>query len=398
MKPLASNNFLSKIIKRWKPDQTKPKKSKVREWWDAILFAVIAATLIRWLIMEPYVIPTPSMENSLLVGDFLFVSKFHYGTRTTSTPLQVPLSHQKIWFTNIPSYLEWIKLPNYRLPGLSSVKNGDIVVFNVPGIEENNFENPDPSTWVDPPVDLKTNYVKRCIAIAGDSLLIRNKKIFINNKEMQDPAGLQYSYLLTCTDMLKDRVMEKLEIGKEDIKSAGWIDKSYVYNVCLTEDKVNNIKSQKLPYIKSLATNVLEETTTVFPHFHSEHQDKYYLDWTDENFGPLWIPKKGVTIPINDSTLELYGKTIVKYDLNNNAKIDDGKLYLDDKIVSEYTFKQNYYFMMGDNRTNSLDSRFWGFVPADHIVGKALFIWMSTDKDAGLLYKIRWQRLFSRIK
>lgn len=149
--------------KKKKQEEAKP-KSKVREWWDAILFAVVAATLIRWLIMEAYTIPTPSMENSLLVGDFLFVSKFHYGTRTPKTPLQIPLTHQKIWFTEIPSYAEWIQLPQYRLPGISSVKQGDVVVFNVPGMLENNWGLPQ-SQWKKYPVDLKTNYIKRCISV-----------------------------------------------------------------------------------------------------------------------------------------------------------------------------------------------------------------------------------------
>ena len=151
-----------------KKEEKQRKKSALREWWDAVLFAVVAATLIRWLIMEAYTIPTPSMENSLLVGDFLFVSKFHYGTRTPRTPLQIPLTHQKIWFTNIPSYLDWIELPTYRLPGITSVKNNDVVVFNVPRVQENNYGNYDSSTWEYYPVDLKTNYIKRCVAIGGD--------------------------------------------------------------------------------------------------------------------------------------------------------------------------------------------------------------------------------------
>ncbi len=151
-----------------KKNDTKP-KSKLREWVDAVAFAVVAATLIRWLIMEAYTIPTPSMENSLLVGDFLFVSKFHYGTRTPATPLQMPLTHQKIWFTNIPSYTDAIQLPQYRLPGFTSVKRNDVVVFNVPGIEENNLYTPK-SQWIDYPVDLKTNYIKRCVAIGGDTI------------------------------------------------------------------------------------------------------------------------------------------------------------------------------------------------------------------------------------
>ena len=161
-------------------EEKQEKKSPIREWWDAILFAVVAATLIRWLIMEAYTIPTPSMENSLLVGDFLFVSKFHYGTRTPRTPLQLPLTHQKIWFTEIPSYVPWIQLPTFRLPGITSVKNNDVVVFNVPRIEENNYGIYDRSTWKDYPIDLKTNYIKRCVAIGGDVLEIKNKQLFIN--------------------------------------------------------------------------------------------------------------------------------------------------------------------------------------------------------------------------
>src|SRR5688572_21976927 len=173
------------------PEKKKP-KGKIREWWDAILFAVVAATLIRWLIMEAYTIPTPSMENSLLVGDFLFVSKFHYGTRTTSTPLQIPLTHQKIWFTNIPSYLEWIKLPQYRLPGFTEIKREDVVVFNVPGISENNFEEPDRTQWIDYPVDLKTNYIKRCVGIPGDVLEIKNREVYANGKALNKPPQMQF--------------------------------------------------------------------------------------------------------------------------------------------------------------------------------------------------------------
>src|SRR4051812_42191438 len=170
-------------LKFWSKDTSKKEadkpKSKTREWWDAILFAVVAATLIRWLIMEAYTIPTPSMENSLLVGDFLFVSKFHYGTRTTTTPLQVPLTHQKIWFTEIPSYIDAVKLPQYRLPGLTKIKNDDVVVFNVPPKELNEGK--------DYPVDLKTNYIKRCVAIAGDTLKIINRQVFINGKPEKNP-------------------------------------------------------------------------------------------------------------------------------------------------------------------------------------------------------------------
>lgn len=368
-------------------------KTKIREWWDAILFAVIAATLIRWLIMEAYTIPTPSMENTLLVGDFLFVSKFHYGTRTTTTPLQVPLTHQKIWFTNIPSYLEWIKLPQYRLPGLSHIKRNDIVVFNVPpkGLNEG----------IDYPVDLKTNYIKRCVAVAGDILEIKNKQVYTNGEAEENPPQMQYSYLVISDGPINERNFAKLDIGPEDYTVYGrQEDGKFVYLMWLTNEKVEEIK--KLPYIKSIEEEKKTDEDGVIPYSPyygwSGGQGAKYSNWSADNFGPLWIPKAGATIPINDSTLTYYGATIRMYDHNKDVKIEGGKLIIDGKEVSEYTFKQDYYFMMGDNRHNSLDSRFWGFVPEDHVVGKAFFIWLSIDKNAGLLNKIRWRRFFNLIR
>jgi signal peptidase I len=381
--------------------ESKPQqKSKTREWWDAILFAVIAATLIRWLIMEPYVIPTSSMENTLLVGDFLFVSKFHYGTRTTSTPLQVPLTHQKIWFTNLPSYVEWIKVPNYRLPGISELKVGDVVVFNVPGIEENNYQNGIRSTWIDYPVDLKTNYVKRCVGGPGDLFEIRDNIIHLNGQAIPNPPDVQFAYTLQCKEELNERTLTNLRIGSEDIKARGWTGSNFTYIVCLTDEKAEHIKSRKNPSVLALIANPLDEEEKVFPHFHGGAgvQGKYNTGWNSHNFGALWIPKKGSTIAVNDSTLELYGRTIKELDHNDDVIIENGKLTIDGKEIKEYTFNQDYYFMMGDNRDNSLDSRFWGFVPADHIVGKPLFIWLSTNKDGTFFDKIRWGRLFNLIE
>ncbi|NBP69877.1 MAG: signal peptidase I, partial [Cytophagia bacterium] len=200
----------------WKKNKEEKKevqpKSKLREWVDAIAFAVVAATLIRWLIMEAYTIPTPSMEKSLLVGDFLFVSKFHYGTRTPKTPLQLPLTHQKIWFTDIPSYSKAIQLPQYRLPGISSVKRNDVVVFNVPGIEENNLYLPK-SKWIDYPVDLKTNYIKRCVAIAGDTLQIKDHEVYINNTLSEQEPGMQHDYSVYAKSQINDRILEKFDIN-----------------------------------------------------------------------------------------------------------------------------------------------------------------------------------------
>lgn len=389
---------LNTVLGRLRRGHTeKKKKTKVREWWESILFAVVAATLIRWLVVEPYVIPTPSMEGSLLVGDYLFVSKFHYGTRTTSTPLQIPLSHQKIWFTDVPSYVEWIRLPNYRLPGISTITNGDIVVFNVPGLEENNWGNPDRRSWIDPPVDLKSNYVKRCVGIPGDTLMIRSNTIFVNGRAMALPAEAQFSYVMRCRDKLRQRVLDELKITGQDIKQSGWAGEEFVYLVCLTKNKLDLIKAKAPPVILEISEAEPDRDSVLFPYYNNEPGEHFH-QWTEADFGPLWIPRQGATIAINDSTLALYGRTIVEYDHNDNAEIRGASLYVDGVRRTDYTFKQDYYFMVGDNRHNSLDSRFWGFVPADHIVGKPLFIWMSMDAEASLIDKVRWGRLFRRIE
>ncbi len=376
-----------------KDEAEKKPKSAVREWWDAILFAVVAATLIRWLIMEAYPIPTPSMENSMLVGDFLFVSKFHYGTRTPRTPLQVPLTHQKIWFTNIPSYSDWIQLPSYRLPGFTHVKRNDVVVFNVPRIEENNYGNYNPNSWIDYPVDLKTNYIKRCVAEAGDVFEIRNRQIFINGTPFENPEGLRYQYLIESTNDINNRNIEKFGLDGDDFAYKGrWnADKpdAVYYTMFLTEKQKALVQAE--PYIKSV---ILYESGEA-PRFPFS---KYTESWTGNDYGPLTIPKEGMTIAINDSTLSIYGTTISDYDGNKNVEIKEGTLTIDGKEVTEYTFNQNYYFMMGDNRDNSLDSRYWGFVPEDHVVGKGFFIWLSIDKYGSFLDKIRWNRFFKPVK
>ncbi len=376
-----------------KEEENKPPKSKLREWGDAILFAVVAATLIRWLIMEAFTIPTPSMEKSLLVGDFLFVSKFHYGTRTPKTPLQVPLTHQKIWLTNIPSYLDWIQLPQFRLPGFTHIKRNDVVVFNVPGIEENNFEEFDKNKWIDYPVDLKTNYIKRCVAVPGDVIEIRNQQIFINGEKGANPEKMQFSYVVHSKTQLSDRVLDNLGIdngsGYPDINERGAFQLFY-----LTQEEKD--KLVELPFVLNIrpykAYNQGEWEGNIFP------QDRELFPWNGDWYGPLKIPKEGATININKETLATYGKVITLYDHNDDAVIQDGKLLIDGTEVKQYTFKQDYYFMMGDNRHNSLDSRYWGFVPADHIVGKGFFIWLSLDADESFFSKIRWRRFFNLIE
>jgi signal peptidase I len=359
-------------------------KDTVSEWSEAIGFAVIAATLIRWLIMEAYTIPTPSMENSLLVGDFLFVSKFHYGTRTPITPIQVPLTHQKIWFTNIPSYIKTVELPSYRLPGISHVKREDVVVFNIPP----RFLNDN----VDYPVDLKTNYIKRCVGIPGDVLEIKNKQVYINGAALRNAEKMRYAYSVITKEEINEKNLEKLEIDPDDIhQGANHVAPNRVeYVFFLDTAKVAELRH--VPYIVSVEPRPAKTIpNTMNPTF--THGDK----WTEDNFGPITIPKEGMTISVNDSTLAVYGQTIQLYDHNKDARIEGGKLYIDGKEMTEYTFKQNYYFMMGDNRHDSLDSRFWGFVPEDHVVGKAFFIWLSIDKYAGFVHKIRWSRFFNLI-
>jgi signal peptidase I len=370
--------------KFWKKKEKTEEKKKgpVREWVDAIVFAVVAATLIRWLIMEAYTIPTPSMENSLLVGDFLFVSKFHYGTRTPRTPIQMPLTHQKIWFTNIPSYSDAIQLPSYRLPGISRIKREDVVVFNVPPKFLNDNK--------DYPIDLKTNYIKRCVGIAGDVLEIRDGQVRVNGNDLKNPEQMQRPYRVYAKDQINERNLDKLEIDPDDYVLRGRDDKSVYYEMWLTQEKADQLKA--LPYIISatLDDKGKQPEYNIYP-------SSKYTPWNGDNFGPLTIPAEGMTIEVNDSTMAIYGETIKLYEHNDSVVIQEGKLTLDGKEVSQYTFKQNYYFMMGDNRGNSLDSRYWGFVPEDHIVGKAFFIWLSLDKHAGFFNKIRWSRFFHLI-
>lgn len=364
------------------------KKGVVREWADAIVFAVIAATIIRWLLLEAFTIPTPSMEKSLLVGDFLFVSKIHYGARTPKTPLQVPLTHQKVWGTEIPSYVDWIQLPQFRLPGFSSVDNNDVVVFNYPNEYPGN-----PRGEAQYPVDLRTNYIKRCIGIPGDSLKIVNKVVYVNGEELPFPEHMETSYSVESNDVINQRVFEKLDIT--DVRQGSRAGSAGVlYNVHAEQEKIDKLKSYD--FIKSVDEIVYEEgqSAGVFPN------DRNF-DWSLDNFGSVYIPQEGDKIKLDSISLPLYEKIITIHEGNENARVEDGKLYIDDNAVSEYTFKQNYYFMMGDNRHNSQDSRIWGFVPEDHILGKALLIWWSvappTAENNNIFSRVRWSRIFKLI-
>jgi signal peptidase I len=368
---------------KWNPFRKKKesiKKTKWQEWRDSVVFAVVVAALFRWSLVEAFVIPTPSMENSLLVGDFLFVSKFHYGARTPRTPLQIPLTHQKIWGTEIPSYLTWIQLPSYRLPGLRSVKRGEPVVFNVP------------KDLLDPterPVDLKTYLVKRCVAIPGDQFEIRDRQIFINGQPMVNPEGMKWAYRVYAKDEIHQRNLNRFGLDRDDYFFEGRTqDGKALYMMYLTQKQVIELKSSS--FIESVEEQERGEGDGIFP-------VAKQMEWTANKYGPLMIPAKGMKMTVNKEMLSVYGEIIRLYEGNKNVTIANDALQIDGKTITDYTFQQDYYFMMGDNRDNSLDSRYWGFVPQDHILGKPLFIWLSIDHQADILHKIRWERLFTLI-
>jgi signal peptidase I len=368
----------------------KKQKSAFREWLDSVAFAVVAATLIRFFVFEAYTIPTPSMESSLMVGDFLFVSKLHYGVRTPKTPLQLPLTHQKIWFTDIPSYLRWLDLPIFRLPGFSSVKQGDAVVFNVPNFEEDG----------DAPVDLRTFYVKRCVATPGDVLEVRDQQVIVNGKAMENPVRLQHPIFMKTKENLEEKFFEEYGIRNSpeaSYDSADWLplaepdSQNVLWGYKLNTSKAMMEEIQALPFKKSFDVNLFKDPKGVtfidiFPH------DTTLFKWNRDFYGPLKVPAKGLTVPLTP----LYSEAIQKYEGNKNVVVNGYQITIDGKAITSYTFKQDYYFMMGDNRHNSADSRFWGFVPSDHIVGKAFFVWMSIDPNKPLISwnKIRWNRIF----
>jgi len=344
-------------------------KTPYQEWRDAIVFAVFTATFIRWAFLEAFTIPTSSMEKSLLVGDFLFVSKLHYGPRTPQTPLQLPLTHQKIWGTQIPSYVDWIQLPQFRVPGCSEVERMDPVVFNYP-IE---FQYP---------TDLKTFYIKRCIGLPGDALEIINSNVYINKELIENPSKTQFKYLLSTSNFINDRVFKR-----HDITEAHQVRGGYVVD---TQPEIAE-KFEKYEFINEVIPLRLEKgepELDIYP-------DSDMFNWNKDFYGPIEIPAKGMTIELSSENIQKYHSVIALYEGHDDVKVDAEKLSINGREIGEYTFTQDYYFMMGDNRHNSYDSSYWGFVPANHIVGKAVFIWLSLDYQADFLNRVRWGRIFN---
>lgn len=417
-------------------------KSAAREWIDALIFAVAAAFIFRTFLFEFYKIPTSSMESSLMVGDFLAVDKIAYGGRIPETMMAIPFVHHTVPFTqSVKSYVEWISLPYMRFPAINPIKRNDVVVFNYPDGDTVAIERQSESyyeivrdfeTMLNPnapayalasvakkysvdyvnslrmynpgqyysgkggdvvgkmykvssrPVDKRENYVKRCIAIPGDTLEIIDQQIFINGEFLPFPERVQFSYHLIGSDIPKMK-RKTLNINEED-RSPSQNRVTY---------RLTNEQKEKIIAMGYTLVDIKEEKDdfdySVFPH------DPRYK-WNKDNFGKLVIPKKGATVLLNDSTIVLYDKVIRNYELND-LEVRDGKIFVNGVETNQYTFKMDYYFMMGDNRHNSLDSRFWGFVPADHIVGKASFVWLSVDKFKEMgEKKIRWKRMFKKIR
>ncbi|HMH31740.1 MAG TPA: signal peptidase I [Puia sp.] len=391
----------------------KHKKSAAREWIDAAVFAIVAATLIRTFVFEAYTIPTGSMEKTLLVSDFLFVSKFSYGPRIPNTPLAMPFVHHTLPLVNVKSYVEWIRIPYTRwFP--SPVHRNDVVVFNFPDgdtvINKEEYQSeypyydkvrdlggkdynagrqmilndPDEYPLIIRPVDKQENYIKRCTAIAGDTLEIRDQVVFINGKPTPFPPYSETMYTVTTSGQQLDETVMKEEYDV-DVTSPQELQQGAAPNqfrMLLTQ--IAKEKMLKNGLAKSIVPEIDNQRGQTFPY------DNIH-PWTFDNYGPIWIPKKGSTITLTADNYNTYERAIRVYE-GNKLEWKNGRIFINDKESNQYTFTMNYYWMMGDNRHGSQDSRKWGFVSEDHVVGEAWLIWMSWDKG------VRWSRLFKRIR
>ena len=386
---------------------------KTAEWIEAIIFATVVASLVRIFVFAMYVIPSPSMEKTLLVGDYLCVSKLAYGPAVPNTPLSFPFVHHTMPFSQTKkSFSECIKWPYHRLKGRGNIKRGDVVVFNFPAGDTVLLENQQVTyydvlreyqnayghtrgremlnqqyTIISRPVDKRENYIKRCVGIPGDTLSIRNAEVRVNGRPLTDIPKMQYFYFVqTNGTPISQNAFEEMGLSLEDID---YNQASRSYMLPLTDENYARIKTMR-NVISVERYSPMEGNLAIFPH------DTLY-QWNEDNFGPLWIPEKGKTIDLTLETLPLYRRVIETYE-GNKVTVEDGVIYINDQPANSYTFRMNYYFMMGDNRHNSADSRFWGFVPEDHVVGKASFVWLSLDKDKSFPANIRWSRMFRGIK
>lgn len=386
------------------------KQTKVVEWIDAIIFAVIAATFIKLFFIEAYTIPTSSMEKSMMVGDYLFVSKTAYGPKMPNTPIALPFVHHTMPLSeSVPSFSTLIQYPYRRIAGTGKIKNDDVVVFNFPEGDTVSVKLQQSGSYYDlvriygrsrvwgdkrsfgdiiaRPVDKRENYIKRCIAIPGDSLKITKGLVYVNGKPQKDIPGLQYKYLVTTNGArLSRNLLEKLGITDTEAEGTG-----SQYLLTLTEEQYR--KMDGLKFIQSIERYIIpagQRDPALFPHHPG-------LAWNLDNYGPVLVPKKGVTITLTSDNLPLFKRIITVYE-ENQLQVKGESIYINGSPATTYTFKMDYYWMMGDNRYNSADSRYWGFVPEDHVVGKASFVWLSLDQNKSFLYKIRWNRFFMSVK
>lgn len=385
------------------------KQTKLVEWIDAIIFAVIAASFIRIFFIEAYTIPTSSMEKSLLVGDYLFVSKVAYGPKTPNTPISFPFVHNTLPLTrDKKSYVEWIKRPYHRLAGFGDVENNDVVVFHFPEGDTVALNQQNQSyyqlirsygrerVWNDErnfgkiiarPVDKRENYIKRCVGIPGDVLKMERTQLFINGEPQIDIEGMQHDYLVkTNGTSINPKALDRLNIAEDDRN----LFSSEQYIFPLTDDMAEKLRSfTNVVSVEKIIQEPGEWDPMIFP------SDRNY-QWNVDNFGPLTVPAKGQTVELTLDNLPLYDRIIDIYE-GNDLEVKDGQIYINGNPANEYTFKMDYFWMMGDNRHNSADSRYWGFVPEDHVVGEAEFIWLSLNKDKSFPANIRFSRMFTGI-
>ncbi|MHB0754088.1 signal peptidase I [Polaribacter sp. M15] len=424
---------------QYNPTRSLKPRSELGEWVSSITFAIIAATLVHTYFMQPFTIPTSSLEKSLLIGDYLFVSKFHYGARVPSTVVAAPMVHDSLPYTASASYLKSPQLPYMRLPGLQKIKNNDIVCFNWPADSLATMWGDNSGKFTYKPVDKKTNYVKRCVGIAGDSLEMKDGYFYINGKKNQLPyrAKLQFYYTFECKKPISQSTYPKFllekertgvykilteywentkvqeaikqngnltKIGQDSLYTevAGGINPQFAQrlkmvnvdtkiNINMTDEEVDRLK--KYPLTVSVTKVNHAPDKAIFPHIEE-------LGWSQDNFGPIYIPEAGATVKLDKNSLPFYEQIIKNYE-NNDLMVNGDDIYINGEKVASYTFKQDYFYLIGDNRHNSLDGRYWGYVPFDHVLGKPVMIWFSWDANApsfgAKLKSIRWNRMFTTV-
>ncbi len=455
--PFIFDIYISKKIPWgfWKKSEN-PAVRSVMSWVDAIVFALVAVYFVNIYVFQNYQIPSSSLEKSLLVGDYLYVSKLSYGPRVPNTPLSMPLAQHTLPLVNTKSYIEWPQWDYKRVPGLGKVKRNDIVVFNFPAGDtvatnyqqtdfyslaynegQRMYPNPvnmdsltrkqqravydlyynagrnlilsNPKMYGDVvvrPVDRRENYVKRCVGLPGDTLEIRDAQVYIDGKPLENPEDMQLNYLVqTTSPYITEDMFRELGISKDD--QAMVTNESLLMEMGLTHRDAQGrlAPTYDLPLTKKMletlsANKKLVSRIVMEPEMFTGQMYplNLYTKWDRNNYGPIWIPKKGATIKLTEDNLPIYERPIRAYEGNTLEVKEDG-IYINGKKTDEYTFKMDYYWMMGDNRHNSADARSWGFVPEDHVVGKPIVVWLSLDKDRGWFDgKIRWNRIFKWVK